>query len=151
MSIKRDMNIEKVFKRLLLAYALVYLSLFVIIAFGEHSLEILFYGQVFQENYNAINANIPERDISFWYILFVIVFFIISIYRLYKFKSYGRELFVVYLILLYVFLFFLGDNSMHLTLESTVNIFYENLFALIEGAILVFIYFTPIKDNFKTN
>ena len=117
------MNIEKVFKRLLLAYALVYLSLFVIIAFGEHSLEILFYGQVFQENYNAINANIPERDISFWYILFVIVFFIISIYRLYKFKSYGRELFVVYLILLYVFLFFLGDNSMHLTLESTVNIF----------------------------
>ena len=145
------MNIEKVFKRLLLAYALVYLSLFVIIAFGEHSLEILFYGQVFQENYNAINANIPERDISFWYILFVIVFFIISIYRLYKFKSYGRELFVVYLILLYVFLFFLGDNSMHLTLESTVNIFYENLFALIEGAILVFIYFTPIKDNFKTN
>jgi hypothetical protein len=145
------MNIEKVFKRLLLAYALVYLSLFVIIAFGEHSLEILFYGQVFQENYNAINANIPERDISFWYILFVIVFFVISIYRLYKFKSYGRELFVVYLILLYVFLFFLGDNSMHLTLESTVNIFYENLFALIEGAILVFIYFTPIKDNFKTN
>ena len=138
------MNIEKVFKRLLLAYALVYLSLFVIIAFGEHSLEILFYGQVFQENYNAINANIPERDISFWYILFVIIFFVISIYRLYKFKSYGRELFVVYLILLYVFLFFLGDNSMHLTLESTVNIFYENLFALIEGAILVFIYFTPI-------
>ena len=145
------MDIEIIFKRLLLAYALVYLSLFVIIAFGEHSLEILFYGQVFQENYNAINANIPERDISFWYILFVIVFFIISIYRLYKFKSYGRELFVVYLILLYVFLFFLGDNSMHLTLESTVNIFYENLFALIEGAILVFIYFTPIKDNFKTN
>lgn len=145
------MNIEIVFKRLLLAYALVYLSLFGIIAFGEHSLEILFYGQVFQENYNTINANIPERDISLWYILFVFVFFIISIYRLYKFKSYGRELFVVYLILLYVFLFFLGDNSMHLTLESTVNMFYENLFALIEGAILVFIYFTPIKDNFKTN
>lgn len=145
------MNIEIVFKRLLLAYALVYLSLFAIIAFGEHSLEILFYGQVFQENYNTINANIPEMDISLWYILFVFVFFIISIYRLYKFKSYGRELFVVYLILLYVILFFLGDNSMHLTLESTVSMFYENLFALIEGAILVFIYFTPIKDNFKTN
>ena len=145
------MNIEKVFKRLLLAYALVHLSLLVIVFFGEHSLEILFYGQVFQENYNSINANIPKSEGSSWLFIFAFVILTISFYRLYKYKSYGRELFVVYLILLYINLFFIRDNSMHLSLQSMINMIYARLFALIEGAILVFIYFIPIKNNFKNN
>ena len=71
------------------------------------------------------------------------VFYFISLYLLYKFKPFGKKLFVYVFIISTIIGFFTGALA--------TNAFVFNLSMLVtalDGAIIAFLYFTPIKEKF---
>ena len=151
------MNIEKTFKSLVIFYALFFcISTFVL---WDSSVETFLYGETFTETYLKIFSAFPEsyqtgsNGIPALIALGLMIIILITAYRLYKFKSYARELFIIFLLLAYFFSFFLEyfliENPIHLTLYTEPENWAYTLSTMMEGAMLVFMYFTTIKDKFN--
>ena len=129
------MNLKMIFKRLILL-DLSLLILMIIAVFYESEVVV-----AFNESVN------PSSDISNmldWIALIILVLFLVNLYLLYKFKSIGKQM--------YLFLFIIGSILSLLTgINAADPIFYllDGFGWACSGAILVFLYFTPIKKEFK--
>jgi uncharacterized membrane protein len=129
------MNLKIIFKRLILL-DLSLLILMIIAVFYESEVVV-----AFNESVN------PSSDISNmldWIALIILVLFLVNLYLLYKFKSIGKQM--------YLFLFIIGSILSLLTgINAADPIFYllDGFGWACSGAILVFLYFTPIKKEFK--
>ena len=128
------MNLKIIFKRLILL-DLSLLILMIIAVFYESEVVV-----AFNESVN------PSSDISNmldWIALIILVLFLVNLYLLYKFKSIGKQM--------YLFLFIIGSILSLLTgINAADPIFYllDGFGWACSGAILVFLYFTPIKKEF---
>ena len=129
------MNLKIIFKRLILL-DLSLLILMIIAVFYESEVVV-----AFNESVN------PSSDISNmldWIALIILVLFLVNLYLLYKFKSIGKQM--------YIFLFIIGSIlSLLMGINAADPIFYllDGFGWACSGAILVFLYFTPIKKEFK--
>ena len=129
------MNLKIIFKRLILLDLLLFILIFVA-AFNESELVV------------AINESInPPNDkdviLGVIAILFLVLYFL-NLYLLYKFKNIGKQMYLFLFIFLSIYSLLLGTNAYD-------PIFYllDGLGWAISGAILVFLYFTPIKKEFE--
>ena len=129
------MNLKIIFKRLILL-DLSLLILMIIAVFYESEVVV-----AFNESVN------PSSDISNmldWIALIILVLFLVNLYLLYKFKSIGKQM--------YLFLFIIGSIlSLLMGIYAADPIFYllDGFGWACSGAILVFLYFTPIKKEFE--
>tara|TARA_B100001057_G_C22530316_1_gene825511 strand:+ start:95 stop:487 length:393 start_codon:yes stop_codon:yes gene_type:complete len=129
------MNLKIIFKRLILLDLLLFILIFVA-AFNESELVV------------AINESInPPNDkdviLGVIAILFLALYFL-NLYLLYKFKNIGKQMYLFLFIFISIYSLLLGTNAFD-------PIFYllDGLGWAISGAILVFLYFTPIKKEFE--
>ena len=134
------MNLEKLFKNLVLLN-LIILPLFFVNAFFE-PLEVTnisnaFDATIFGDSVTALNI------ILFAAFLYLIAY-IVALILLYRFVNFGKKLFLILFILGLVITLFLGP-----TIITNFGRILEYLLAAIDGAILVLLYFTPIKDKFN--
>ena len=67
-----------------------------------------------------------------------------ALYFLYKFKSYGRKIYI-YSYVVALALSFLTTGSYSTGLEDTL----DWIVTIFEGALITFMYFTPIKEKFS--
>jgi len=70
---------------------------------------------------------------------------IISLISMYKFYRIGRILFILSLVILFPLVLFDGPVLSTSTIEML-----DMIGGMLDGAILVFLYFTPIKEHFLT-
>ena len=134
------MNLEKVFKNLII----IQLALIVLLTISVFYQSDTIKG--FNENATyGIFERMGDLGLLLGFLIEVIisVFYFISLYLLYKFKPFGKKLFVYVFIISTIIGFFTGALAF--------NAFVFNLSLLIlalEGAIIAFLYFTPIKKEF---
>ena len=134
------MNLEKVFKNLII----ILLALIVLLTIS------VFYQSDAISDFNentpfGIFDRMGELGLLLGLLIEVIisVFYFISLYLLYKFKPFGKKLFVYVFIISAIVGFFTGplaSNAFVLSLGI--------LIIALEGAIIAFLYFTPIKEKF---
>ena len=134
------MNLEKVFKNLII----IMLALIVLLTISVFYQSDTIKG--FNENATyGIFERMGELGLLLGLLIEVIisVFYFISLYLLYKFKPFGKKLFVYVFIISTIVGFFTGplaSNAFVLSLGI--------LIIALEGAIITFLYFTPIKEKF---
>ena len=141
------MNLEKIFKNTILLYFLSTV-VFLIISF---TLEKNFLGEelylIDSEIDLFIIPALEEPVFIFVWVLVALVTFVInilSLYFLYYFKPIGKKLYIYSLIVLFIlFISVKGDvTSGPLQLIDYFG-------SLLEGIIICFLYFTPIKEKFN--
>ena len=126
------MNLKIIFKRLILL-DLSLLILMIIAVFYESEVVV-----AFNESVN------PSSDISNMLDWIALILLLVNLYLLYKFKSIGKQM--------YLFLFIIGSIlSLLMGINAADPIFYllDGFGWACSGAILVFLYFTPIKKEFE--
>ena len=130
--------IENIFKNLLIAvfFLIILLSVKSIIGFSFLNEEL------YEISYNL---PLPFPDIYFFAILVIIlVAYLISFYLLFNFKKIGRNIFLFIFISGILVGLFMGPS-----ISDPIDYLLEYLLAVSDGAILVFIYFSPLKDKFE--
>ena len=134
------MNLENIFKRTILIYAL---SEIIAIVF-----QLTLEGRIIGEEYVKINSDLPSFYGDSFFLpplaLVVLIVHFFSLYLLYKFKPIGNQIYVYSLVILIIFLllFFHDIISGPMYVIDIIGI-------ILSGIILSFLYFTPIKDKFK--
>ena len=134
------MNLENIFKRTILIYAL---SEIIAIVF-----QLTLEGRIIGEEYVKINSDLPSfygDSFLFPALIFgVLIVNVFSLYLLYKFKPIGKQIYVYSLVIIIIFLllFFHDISSGPMFVIDVIGI-------ILSGIILSFLYFTPIKDKFK--
>ena len=129
------MNLKIIFKRLILL-DLSLLILMFISAFFESEIVIVFRESISQSN--------NMSDMLGVIVLIYLLLYLVNLYLLYTFNNIGKQM--------YLFLFILGSVLVLLMgIGAYDPIFYllDGLGWSISGAILVFLYFTPIKKEFE--
>ena len=129
------MNLKTIFKRLILLDLSIFI-LAIIAVFFESEIVVSF-----NESVNPSN----EMDGILGIIaLFFLAIYLVNLYLLYKFKNIGKQMYLFLFIFISVFSLLMGINA------------YDPIFYVIDGfgwamsgAILVFLYFTPIKKEFE--
>jgi len=125
------MNIEKLFKNLILLSLILSVFSFVyyfFLGFNDTSL-----------------ADEPFYIIDYISLIFIVVFFI-NLYQLYKFKPIGKQLYVLLTILSFVLIYFLPPSYFG---SSKIEYFLDGAGGMISGAILVLLYCSEISEKFK--
>ena len=129
------MNLKITFKRLIL-FDLSLLILMFISASFQSEIVIAFNESISQSN----NMNDMLGNIA----LIFLVLYLVNLYLLYKFKNIGKQMYLFLFILGSIFVLLMGIGA------------YDPIFYLLDGlgwansgAILVFLYFTPIKKEFE--
>ena len=136
------MNLEKVFKNLIIIQLALIVLLTISVFYQSDAIKD------FNENATyGIFERMGDLGLLLGFLIEVIisVFYFISLYLLYKFKPFGKKLFVYVFIISTIISFFTGALA--------TNAFVFNLTILIaalEGAIIAFLYFTPIKEKFDS-
>ena len=126
------MSLKIAFKRLILLDLLLFILIFV----GS------FYNAAEVEDFNKYFES--EFSNSLLIIVGMLqLIYLINLYLLYKFKSIGKKIYPILLIVLWV-LFLLTPPY---AADSWLYVL-EGLGFMMSGAILVFLYFTPIKKEF---
>ncbi len=129
------MNLKTIFKRLVLL-DLSILILSVISIFFESEVVINFNESVHPPN--------SMDDIIGVIALIFLVSYLINLYLLYKFKNVGKQMYLFIFIFMLILTLLVGTNA-YGPIESVIG----GLGWTISGAILVFLYFTPIKKEFN--
>ena len=126
------MNIENIFKRVIILIFLIMMLVFLI--------------EIFIPSHE-IDENTPISTIDIILIVFLLVY-LYNLYLLYNFKSLGKTLYFP------LFCFSLGIIfAIPLELLNTTNyflIFIESILGTLTGVILTFIYYTDIKLKFES-
>ena len=130
------MEIEKIFKNLIL-FDFAILILIVISSIYQPN-------EIFQINENLEKGLLSEFPI-FSRTLSLILFFLylLSLNLLYRFISYGKHLYLS-LIIAGLLLNYLNGPVLYTSIGSV----FDQIGGLISGAILILLYFSPIKKNF---
>ena len=128
------MNLKTIFKRLVLL---------------DLSMLILSVSSIFFESEVVINFNESVHppnsmdDIIGIIALIFLVSYLINLYLLYKFKNVGKQMYLFLFIFMLILTLLVGTNA-YGPIVSVI----DGLGWTISGAILVFLYFTPIKKEF---
>ena len=128
------MNFKIILERLILLDLSILILLFISI-FYESEIVV-----AFNESVNPSNNMTDTLEII---AIIFLVLYLVKLYLLYKFKSIGKQM--------YLFLFILGSVLVLLTgINASDPMLYliDGLGWSCSGAILVFLYFTPIKKEF---
>ena len=125
-------NLKTIFKRLILLDLL----LFILIAVAT------FYPSAEVEDFNKYFES--EFSNSFLIIAGVLqLIYLINLFLLYKFKSIGKKIYLIVLIVLLILSLFIPPSAV----DSWLYVL-EGLGFMNSGAILVLLYFSPIKKEF---
>jgi Na+-driven multidrug efflux pump len=129
------MNLKTIFKRLILLNLL--LIILVIVSLFFESEEVARFNENLDQNLDQIS-----------YMMFIIVVIwmlvsLINLFLLYKFKSIGKQIYLILFIVLVILNLILPPHATDSLLYVLDGLGWAN-----SGAILVFLYFTPIKKEF---
>ena len=134
---------EKIFKNLVIAGVGLHLLYAVIVfAFPEGYLPENLQA-IDDANYDRLFESESGVFVAIGYIVFQIAIFV-SYYLIYKFKKIGRTIFLILILLSFPLLFHIGSDILH-PIDSS---FYY-LIALTDGALLLLMYASPLKDRFS--
>lgn len=125
------MNVEKLFKNLILLSLILLIFSFV-------------YGMFLGATDTSL-ADEPMYIIDYIMLIFIVVAFI-NLYQLYKFKPIGKQLYVLLFILSFVLIPFLPLSYFE---SSKIAYFLDSSLAMISSAILVLLYYSEISEKFK--
>ncbi len=131
------MEIEKIFKNLIL------------IDFGI--LILIVVSSMYQTNYNENIEQYLEKGLlsnyeNFSRILSLVLFFLylLTLNLLYRFIFYGKQIYL-FLIISGLLLNYFSGSVIYTSLGSVL----DQIGGLISGAILILLYYSPIRENFK--
>ena len=130
--------LENIFKNLLIAQILLIILIGVKAVFGFTLLN---------EELYLISYNLPSPILDIYAGFLFIIFLVIALtalYLLFNFKKIGRNIFLFLIIFGTLVGLFMGP-----TIADPIDYLLEYLLAVADGAILVFIYFSPLKDKFE--
>lgn len=131
------MEIEKIFKNLILIdFALLIL---IVISSMYQSTDII------EVNQNLENGLFSEYE-YFIRIISLILFFLylLTLNLLYRFISYGKKLYL-FLVIAGLILNFLNGSVVYSSFGSVL----DQVGGIVTGAILILLFYSPIKNNFK--
>ena len=141
------MNLEKIFKNTILLYFLLTV-VFLVISF---TLEKNFLGEELYLIDSEIDLFIiPALEesifILIWFLVGLVTFTIniLSLYFLYYFKPIGKKLYIYSLIVLFILIIFTKGDVISGPLQLM-----DYFGSLLEGIIICFLYFTPIREKFN--
>ena len=130
--------LENIFKNLLIAQFLLLILIGVKVVFGFSLLS----EELYLISYN-LPSPIPDIYLGTLFIIILIAYFA-ALYLLFNFKKIGRNIFLFLIIFGTLSALFIGP-----TIADPIDYLLEYLLAVNDGAILVFIYFSPLKDKFE--
>ena len=134
------MDAIKYFKKLLVFYLFAFVIGMIISFYSDSEAVTEFNERMEPEWFNNESAMI-----AFFSILFLIlILHIISLFMLYKLKRNGKRIFVSTLVLLSIAVLFTGSYAF-----SPFGLLFEYIIYMIDGALLVFLYFTPVTKKFN--
>ena len=126
------MNLKTIFKRLILLD--LSLMILIIVTFFFESAEVADFNRYFENDFS--NAMVIVFSIG-------LLIYLINLFLLYKFKSIGKQIYLILFIVLGVLSLLSPPDAMDSWLRVLDGLGMAN-----SGAILVFLYFTPIKKEF---
>ena len=126
------MNLKTIFKRLILLDLL--LIILMVVAVFFESAEVADFNKYFESEFSNSLLIIGG-------ILYLI--YLINLFLLYKFKSIGKQIYLILFIVLVILNLILPPHAPDSLLYVLDGLGWAN-----SGAILVFLYFTPIKKEF---
>jgi len=126
------MNLKTIFKRLILLDLL--LIVLIIASFFLESAEVADFNRYFENDFS--NNLLIVFGIGY-------LIYIINLFLLYKFKRIGKQIFLVLFIVFVILNLILPPHAADSLLYVLDGLGWAN-----SGAILVFLYFTPIKKEF---
>ena len=127
------MNLKTIFKRLILLD--LSLIILIIVAVFFESKEVADFNMYFENDYS--NALLIIWGIG-------LLIYLINLFLLYKFKSIGKQIYLILFIVLIVLNLLLPPSAM----DSWLYVL-DGLGMATSGAILVLLYFSPIKKEFE--
>ena len=146
------MKTEILFKRLIILYILLFIAQLIIQA-----------GTFFEPvNLDAASEALSEIQegtkkiyelmgislgVSLLFDLFLIILYFFTLYSLYKFKHYSRNLFIITLILFYINIVINYSTNLFIT-SPLRDYLIEIVIVYVEVSILILAYFSPIKEKF---
>ena len=126
------MDLKRIFKRLILLDLL--LIVLIIASIFFESAEVIDFNAYFENDHS--NALLIIYGIG-------LLIYLINLLLLYKFKSIGKQIYLILFIMFTVLILLSPPNAMDPLLYVLDGLGMAN-----SGAILVFLYFTPIKKEF---
>jgi len=127
-------NLDLIFKRLILIDVAI-ISFFIALAVFIPESDVV----------SDFNLNIPEQHNFYYILIFVwLIIFYISIYLLYNFKPLGKQLYLAN----FIFVILLDLFGGPVALDEWVYVI-DILTSALSGAILVLLYFSPLKKKFN--
>jgi len=126
------MNLKTIFKRLILT---------------DIALSILIVVSAFYESEQVINFNdnyFLMSDTMGLIFLVILIVYLVNYYFLYNFKKIGKQIFVILFLISIILLLLTGSSAV-----DAKDYILDGLSWTLNGAILVFLYFTPIKKEFE--
>ena len=129
-------NLEKVFKNMILIHFLLFIVsvIFDVFLANEETMDL------------ASQLGETEMLSNTYFIFFAIVtliLYLLNLFFLYKFYSFSKILFLILLVLLYAQSLFSG-----LILFEPLGYILDNLVILSQGALVTLLFFTPLKERF---
>ena len=131
------MEIEKIFKNLILADFIVMILMVISAMYQPSEISNL---------YENLNDGLLSNFENFSRILSISLFFLylFTLNLLYRFISYGKPLYL-FLVVAGIVLNYLSGSVIYTAFSGVL----DQIGGLISGAILILLYFSPIKDNFR--
>ena len=135
------MDLEKIFKNFIIADLIVFV-IFFINEFFYKSEEVSTISD--QLSFGIFDSE-TGAFLGFGFFVIMIILYLISLFLLYRFMSFGKPLFTFVIIAILLVSIFSGP-----TISTALGSVIDSIEYIIEGAILTLLYFTPIKDKFKS-
>ena len=129
------MNLKKIFQKFILIDLTLLILLF--ISFFYQSETILAFNE-------SINPSNNFNDMLGVIALIFLIFYLVNLYLLYKFKNLGKQMYLFLFIMGIVISLLSGTNA-----SDPVMYTIDGLGWSISGVILGFLYFSPIKKEFE--
>jgi len=127
------MNLKTIFKRLILLNLLLIVLIFISVSFESE--------EVVRFNENSYQQ-ISNMILTIWGIWMLV--YLINLFLLYKFKSIAKPAYLFLNILAVILVLLSGPSAM----DSWTGAL-DGIEMMVSGAILVLLYFTPIKKEFE--
>ncbi len=131
------MEIEKIFKNLILADFIVIILMVISSMYQPSEISNI---------YENLNDGLLSSFENFTRIVSISLFFLylFTLNLLYRFISYGKPLYL-FLVVSGILLNYLSGSVIYTAFSGML----DQIGGLISGAILIFLYFSPIKDSFR--
>jgi len=128
------MDLEKIFKNLIIADAIV-IFIYLISSFNipKDLMEMAEY----------VPAGIYETEFGLILALIIVVAYIISLVLLYRYVSYGKNVYVAVVVIGFIL-----DLAGEAYILTSISFNLAVIGSMITGAILALLFFSPIKDKF---